>query len=299
MVSEALSSISSFEKDIRSSLVKCPASLTGAQGFVSTKSFISLQLSEWSLKKLLENTDMFNFKSTNLLSMMTLSVEHFHSTTHTKQVLMTQLQYAREFMRSVKESLKRSFPWSAYYFTSRKGSWYPAHESSMDFKELSRLLPVKNDRAQISKSHEEKLRVWANSYTRAVRQRTVRQETTMAKSGTLPHYLYSTKISEVADTTKSFSASNKNQDDPSATKSQNDPSANISQNISDSNESPDENENQEEEDSYDPESGGSDTENGDAEDAGDIGGLDTASLFMVGRSSRFGRAIKINSKFIC
>ena len=34
--------------------------------------------------------------------MMTISVEHFHST-NVKNVLMTQLQYAKEFMRSIKE----------------------------------------------------------------------------------------------------------------------------------------------------------------------------------------------------
>ena len=45
---------------------------------------------------------------------MTLSMEHFHVTTHVKHVLMSQLQYAREFVRSVKEALKRSHRWSAY-----------------------------------------------------------------------------------------------------------------------------------------------------------------------------------------
>ena len=38
---------------------------------------------------------------------------------------MSQLQYTREVMRSVKEALKRSHLWSAYYFTNRKGRWYP------------------------------------------------------------------------------------------------------------------------------------------------------------------------------
>ena len=34
------------------------------------------------------------------------------------------------------------------------------------------------------------MRDWASSYGAAVRQRTVRQETTMAKHGTLPEYIY-------------------------------------------------------------------------------------------------------------
>ena len=54
----------------------------------------------------------------------------------------------------------------------------------------------------ITVADEDTLRTWANTYTRAVRQRTVRQETTMAKTGTLPHYLYTGKISEVAETTE-------------------------------------------------------------------------------------------------
>ena len=34
------------------------------------------------------------------------------------------------------------------------------------------------------------MRDWASSYGAVVRQRTVRQETTMAKHGTLPEYIY-------------------------------------------------------------------------------------------------------------
>ena len=34
------------------------------------------------------------------------------------------------------------------------------------------------------------MRDWASSYGAAVRQRTVRQETTMGKHGTLPEYIY-------------------------------------------------------------------------------------------------------------
>ena len=34
---------------------------------------------------------------------------------------MCQLQYTTEFIRCVKEALKRSHPWSAYHFTNRKG----------------------------------------------------------------------------------------------------------------------------------------------------------------------------------
>ena len=55
---------------------------------------------------------------------MTLSVEHFHATSHVKTPLMSQLQYSRSFMTTVKESLKRNPHWSAYYCTREKGNWF-------------------------------------------------------------------------------------------------------------------------------------------------------------------------------
>ena len=116
--------------------------------------------------------------------MMTLSVEHFHSTTHVKNVLMTQLQYAREFMRSIKEALKRCHPWSACHFTRKKPSWYPPTENDLNFRDISPILPSKAVPSSITVADEETLRTWGNTYTRAVRQRTVRQKTTMAKTDT-------------------------------------------------------------------------------------------------------------------
>ena len=55
-----------------------------------------------------------------MLGLMTLSVEHRHATSHIKQPLITQLQYARDFMAALKESIKRSSNWSAFYFSSCK-----------------------------------------------------------------------------------------------------------------------------------------------------------------------------------
>jgi len=249
---------------------------------------------------------------------MTLSVEHFHSTTHTKQVLMSQLQYAREFMTSVKESLKRLHPWSAHYFTSRKGSWYPATESSIDFNELSGVLPKKKITVQIPKKEEEKLRVWADSYTRAVRQRSVRQETTMAKCGTLPTYLYTDKVDEMAEATDPYKLPRNRKDAVDVQTNSITPHAQTNtivthaqtnsitphvqtnsiatDNQSNSITSVEETNIAEEEqpDSFDPDSGDEQTE----PESPTLGGLDEATFFMVGRSTRFGRKIKVNSKFI-
>ena len=136
---------------------------------------------------------------------MTLSVEHFHSTTHVKNVLMTQLQYAREFMRSIKEALKRCHPWSASCFTSRKASWYPPTKNDVNFRNISPILPSKAVPSSITVAGEETLQTWANTYTRTVRQRTVHQETAMAKTRTLCHYLYTAEISGVDETTEEYS----------------------------------------------------------------------------------------------
>ena len=104
LISQSLNAVSGFEIDIRSIGREIPAAISGAHGFVSTKSLVSLQLTRQSLTELLQNISSFGYNPTHLLSMMTVSVEHFHSTAHAKNVLMTQLQYTREFMRSIKEA---------------------------------------------------------------------------------------------------------------------------------------------------------------------------------------------------
>ena len=109
-------------------------------------------------------------------------------------------------MRSVKETLKRSYPWSGYYFNNRKSCWYPPAESCIDYRELSLALPKKAAFVYIAISNEEKWQTWGDSYTRAVRKWTVRQNTTIAKTGTLSRYLYSNKIREVSKTTEAYSA---------------------------------------------------------------------------------------------
>ena len=129
---------------IGSSGVKIPAALSGVHRFVLTKSFASLKLTWWSLEKLLENTSLFGFCTTNPLSMMTPSVEHFHSTAQVKYVLMSHFQYIIEFIRKAKEALRKSHTWSAHYFTNRKGIWHPPTNSCIYYNELSLVLPNKN-----------------------------------------------------------------------------------------------------------------------------------------------------------
>ena len=94
--------------------------------------------------------------------MTALSVEHFHSTTHVENVLMTQLEYTREFMRTIKEALKRCHPWSACYFTSRKARWYPPTENDVNIRDISPILPSKSVASSITVADDETLWIWAN-----------------------------------------------------------------------------------------------------------------------------------------
>ena len=46
----------------------------------------------------------------------------------------------------------------------------------------------------ISPQDAQEMKEWAGAYGTAVRQRTVRQETTMSRAGTLPDYLYQRQV---------------------------------------------------------------------------------------------------------
>ena len=162
LISQSLNAVSGFETDIRSIGREISAAISGAHGFVSTKSLVSLQLTRQSLTELLQNISSFGYNPTHLLSMTTVSVEHFHSTTHAKNVLMTQLQYAREFVRSIKEALKRCHPWSACYFASRKAKWYPPTENDINFRGISPILPSKAAPSSITFADDEMLWTSAN-----------------------------------------------------------------------------------------------------------------------------------------
>ena len=68
LMSQLLNVVSGFETDVRSIGREIPAAISGAHGFVSTKSFDSLQLTHWSLTKLLQNVSSFGYDHTDLFS---------------------------------------------------------------------------------------------------------------------------------------------------------------------------------------------------------------------------------------
>ena len=118
---------------------------------------------------------------------MTLDVENCHSIVHVKQANMLKAEYCRSFGLTMKEAVKRVTTSAATYHTSRN-SWHPKPEGALLLSQVSVMkpLPIINMRP----ADCDALRDWASSFGAAVRQRTVRQETTIARHGTLPEFMY-------------------------------------------------------------------------------------------------------------
>ena len=87
-----------------------------------------------------------------MLNLMILSVEHLHAESHIKQPLLTQLQYARDFMPTLKESIKRSSYRSASYFTSRKASWYQSTDDTICLNNVLKDLQKKKSLTKITQN---------------------------------------------------------------------------------------------------------------------------------------------------
>ena len=118
---------------------------------------------------------------------MTLDVEHLHSTVHRKHSTLSQLQYAQAFGSTVKEDAKRLTSWAAFYHTSKK-YWYPTPETAANLFDLPLISPLPV--VTMSNANIQNLHDWAQTYGAAVRQRTNRQQTSMAKTGALSDYMY-------------------------------------------------------------------------------------------------------------
>ena len=123
---------------------------------------------------------------------MTVDVENLHAVTQLKDQNPTVLEYSRNLSNAVYESVKRVTSWGAYYYTS-DNSYYPVPQHGLQLKEapkLGHLCP--SAQVRLSVEEKERMRTWANENSKAVRQKTVRQETTKYKAGTLPLNLYQT-----------------------------------------------------------------------------------------------------------
>ena len=191
LVSDTLQLLRGNEDSIRGEVANLPRTLNGPQGNVASKTVASVQMLKDGLEKLQQALELHGYDALNLLSCMTLDVENMHSVVHHKDPLCTVLDYARNFGNSAKEGLKRTSHWAAYYFTNPK-SWYPVPERAMFLSAIPVMQPLPP--VPMAPQRVQSMRDWAQTFGAAVRQRSVRQETTMARAGTLPSYLYHREV---------------------------------------------------------------------------------------------------------
>ena len=161
------------------------AHTNGPQGTISQKTQISMKLMLHGLRKC-QNQNDFPYLDIDLASLITSAVENIHAVSRMKHETFSTLEYAQDFGHIIKESLKRSTKWAAQYYTSVK-SYYPIPANGAHFKDLDVMAPLPT--AYCSPEDARRMKEWIEPF-RPVRQRTVRQETTKDKAGTLPIALY-------------------------------------------------------------------------------------------------------------
>ena len=159
---------------------------------VTAATMKSVDMLHWGLFRMKTLLSSVSFGSTDLLSCMTLDVEHLHSTSHIKHPLLSKKEYCRGLGNTIKESTKRLSSSSFYYHTSEKCSWYPDPEHDFSLGNLPFVSPL--SAVNLSQEAMAEMRAFALTYGSAVRQRTTRQETTMARHETVPELLYQRKL---------------------------------------------------------------------------------------------------------
>ena len=146
-------------------------------------------------------------------------------------------------------------------------------------------------------SHDEMamMREWCKTYGASVRQRSVRQETTMAKAGTLPDYLYQKDV-EVSD--KIILTSDAATADPVTINA-------IAEADAEDSSTPDPvepngGEPEEEQSEYDSSSDEETTGEDLPEESDNLGNIHLSRDvdFLVGVTSRFGRPVRFNTRLI-
>ena len=86
----------------------------------------------------------------------------------------------------MKGAVKWVTSWAAFYHTS-KWSWYPKPKVALLLSQVPFMKPLAN--VDTRPADCDALRDWVSCYGTAIRQRTVHQETTMARHGTLPEFM--------------------------------------------------------------------------------------------------------------
>ena len=267
---------------IRSTNPGFPKTLNGPEGSISANTVSSIKMLVWGLKRLKENCESHGYSNVNLLSCMTLSVENLHSAVNRKQGTQTIVSYAQDFATTIKESIKSITKWSAHYFTSRE-RWYPLPESAVSLQDLQFPKRSKQSINTLTLDQKREMREWASINGAVVRQRSCRQETTMARAGTLPENAYFDELKPIHEQkTKLNDYEILLEGESSGEESASESEGEVLEYESDSeNENEIENENENENDGTDH-----------------VNSIANVATFLVGTSSRFGRTVKFNRKYI-
>lgn len=161
----------------------------GPQGTISSKTQKSMKLLLEGITELDMTVKEVSFKqySVKAMTLLTTTVEKLHALSHMKHQTFSVLDYARDFSTIILESIKRISLWSVKYFTN-PNSYYPIPDSNMQLNEVL-TLKFEGKTKKVSKQEEADMKSWTEQY-RPVRQRSVRDETTKDKAGTLPICMY-------------------------------------------------------------------------------------------------------------
>ena len=164
----------------------------GPEGTIASKTVKSVAMINQGLVRLTKNIRTINPDLVlNPEALLTVKVENLHAVSHFKLPTCMQLHYARDFGDTVLEAAKRMTNWSAFYFT-RPTSYYPVPSAQIHLKDFPRMR--QQNKLQMRAEDQEQMRLWARDNGKCVRQRTVRQETTKYKAGTLPLNMYQTAV---------------------------------------------------------------------------------------------------------
>ena len=178
------------------------------------------------------------------------------------------LQYARTLCEMMKEMCKRLSDWGVHYFT-KSTSWYPLPQGTVKFEDLPHMDPTPP--VEMREEDIQRLLDFTCAYGRCVSQLSNRQSYTKAKAGTLPHSCYD---NEFVGESAQLDIGN----------------GQLAINSTEEKESKDEMSNEEEEYS-DDDSRSSDNE----ELVHGVTSLSREATFLVGRTTRFGRSVRINA----
>ena len=175
------------------SIFETPWKPSGTMGSVSSQTLSSVRMI-LEVQKITESSQLLKELSPNykidLYTCLTVQVENVHAMGHFKEQFPTLLQYAQNLANTVYESIKRVVQWAAYYYTHEK-SYYPVVCQATPLNALPLMTHLK-PATKLNDREREMMLEWAANNGKAVRQRTVRQETTKFKAGTLPLNMYAT-----------------------------------------------------------------------------------------------------------